>query len=126
MEFVRNKTLEKLKYDLVRDGLIKYEDLELAEQVASAQHVNIGQVLISSNIISEEKLLKFLESKLHIPYVNLDDYSLDKKCLSYINFNDALKYKVIPLFEIEGILTVAMSDPLDLFGKFRFIDIFAG
>ena len=91
MEFVRNKTLEKLKYDLVRDKLINYEDLEMAEQVALAQKVNIGQVLISSGLITEEKLLKFLESKLHIPYVNLDDYSLDKRCLSYINFNNAQK-----------------------------------
>ena len=74
MEFVRNKTLEKLKYDLVRDNIIKYEDLETAEQVAAAQNVNIGQVLISSGIITEDALLKFLENKLHIPYVNLDDY----------------------------------------------------
>ena len=44
MEFARNKTLEKLKYDLVRDNIIKYEDLETAEQVANAQRVNIGQV----------------------------------------------------------------------------------
>ena len=122
MEFARNKTLEKLKYDLVRDNIIKYEDLETPEQVANAQRVNIGQVLISSGIISEEKLLKFLESKLHIPYVNLDDYSLDKKCLNYINFNNAQKYKVIPLFEIEGILTVAMSDPLDLFAIDKIIE----
>lgn len=122
MEFVRNKTLEKLKYDLVRDNIIKYEDLETAEQVAAAQNVNIGQVLISSGIISEENLLKFLESKLHIPYVNLDDYSLDKKCLGYINFNNAQKYKVIPLFEIEGILTVAMSDPLDLFAIDKIVE----
>ncbi len=121
-EFERNKTLEKLKYDLVRDGFLKYEDLETAEQVAQAQNVNIGQVLINSNIISEEKLLKFLENKLHIPYVNLEDYSLDKKCLSYINFNNALKYKVIPLFEIEGILTVAMSDPLDLFAIDKIVE----
>lgn len=122
MEFVRNKTLEKLKYDLVRDNIIKYEDLETAEQVAAAQNVNLGQVLISSGIISEDRLLKFLESKLHIPYVNLDDYSLDKKCLSYINFNNAQKYKVIPLFEIEGILTVAMSDPLDLFAIDKIVE----
>ena len=122
MEFVRNKTLEKLKYDLVRDNLIKYEDLETAEQVAEAQHVNIGQVLISSGLISEETLLKFLESKLHIPYVNLEDYSLDKKCLSYINLNNSQKYKVIPLFEIEGILTVAMSDPLDLFAIDKIVE----
>ena len=122
MEFVRNKTLEKLKYDLVRDNIIKYEDLETAEQVAAAQHVNLGQILISSGLISEDVLLNFLESKLHIPYVNLDDYSLDKKCLSYINFNNAQKYKVIPLFEIEGILTVAMSDPLDLFAIDKIIE----
>lgn len=122
MEFVRNKTLEKLKYDLVRDNLIKYEDLELAEQIAVAQNVNVGQVLISSGLINEEVLLKFLETKLHIPYVNLDDYSLDKKCLNYINFNNAQKYKVIPLFEIEGILTVAMSDPLDLFAIDKIVE----
>lgn len=122
MEFVRNKTLEKLKYDLVRDNLIKYEDMETAEQVSEAQRVNIGQVLISSGLISEETLLKFLESKLHIPYVNLEDYSLDKKCLSYINLNNAQKYKVIPLFEIEGILTVAMSDPLDLFAIDKIVE----
>ena len=122
MEFIRNKTLEKLKYDLVRDNIIKYEDLETAEQVASAQHVNLGQILISSGLITEDILLKFLESKLHIPYVNLDDYSLDKKCLSYINFNNAQKYKVIPLFEIEGILTVAMSDPLDLFAIDKIVE----
>ncbi len=122
MEFIRNKTLEKLKYDLVRDNLIKYEDLEMAEQVAVVQNVNLGQVLITSGLIDEETLLKFLETKLHIPYVNLDDYSLDKKCLSYINFNNAQKYKVIPLFEIEGILTVAMSDPLDLFAIDKIVE----
>lgn len=122
MEFVRNKTLEKLKYDLVRDNIINYDDLETAEQVANAQHVNIGQVLISSGLITEDALLKFLENKLHIPYVNLDDYSLDKKCLNYINFNNAQKYKVIPLFEIEGILTVAMSDPLDLFAIDKIVE----
>lgn len=122
MEFTRNKTLEKLKYDLVRDNLIKYEDIETAEQVAKAQNINIGQVLINSGLIKEDVLLKFLESKLHIPYVNLDDYALDKKCLSYINFNNAKKYKVIPLFEIEGILTVAMSDPLDLFAIDKIVE----
>ena len=45
--------------------------------------------------LDENKLLKFIESKLHIPYVNLDDYDLDIKCLDYISFNDVLKYKVI-------------------------------
>lgn len=122
MEFVTNKTLEKLKYDLVRDGLISYEDVEKADEIAGAQNINVGQVLINSNLIDEETLLKFLEAKLHIPYVDLDDYQLDINCLKYISFNDAQKYKIIPLFEIEKVLTVAMADPLDLFAIDKIIE----
>ncbi len=122
MELVTNKTLEKLKYDLVRDGLVSYEDIEKAAELAASQNVNIGQILIKSNLITEEVLLKFLESKLHIPYVDLKDYTPDTKCLSYINFNDARKYKIIPLFKIENVLTVAMADPLDLFAIDKIVE----
>ncbi len=122
MEFVTNKTLEKLKYDLVRDGLVSYEDIEKAHELAVSQNVNIGQILIKSDLITEDALLKFLESKLHIPYVDLKDYTLDTRCLSYINFNDARKYKIIPLFKIENVLTVAMADPLDLFAIDKIVE----
>lgn len=122
MELVTNKTLEKLKYDLVRDGLVSYEDIEKAHELATSQNVNIGQVLIKSGLITEEVLLKFLENKLHIPYVDLKDYTLDTKCLSLINFNDAQKYKIIPLFKIENVLTVAMADPLDLFAIDKIVE----
>ncbi|MCR5266381.1 MAG: Flp pilus assembly complex ATPase component TadA [Cyanobacteria bacterium RUI128] len=115
METITNKTLEKLKYELVRDGLIEYDVLDKAQKLAMAEGINIGQALITSNILDEATLLKFLEKKLHIPYVNLEDYSLDPKCLDYISFADARKYNVIPLFKIEDVLTVAMADPLDLF-----------
>ena len=122
MEFVTNKTLEKLKYDLVRDGLVSYEDIEKAHELAVSQNVNIGYILIKSGLITEDVLLKFLESKLHIPYVDLKDYALDTRCLSYISFNDAQKYKIIPLFKIENVLTVAMADPLDLFAIDKIVE----
>ncbi|MBQ9244707.1 Flp pilus assembly complex ATPase component TadA [bacterium] len=122
MEAVTNKTLEKLKYDLVRDGLVSYEDLEKANELALSQNVNIGYILIKSNLITEDALLKFLENKLHIPYVDLKDYALDIKCLSYISLNDAQKYKIIPLFKIENVLTVAMADPLDLFAIDKIVE----
>lgn len=119
---VTNKTLEKLKYDLVRTGLVAYETIEQAEEIAKAQNINIGQALINSGTLTEEAILKFLEAKLHIPYVNLDDYTLDTKCLKYISFSDAKKYKIIPLFKIEDTLTVAMADPLDLFAIDKVIE----
>lgn len=121
-QLVTNKTLEKLKYDLVRDALVEYEIVEKAQEIAFSQNINIGQALINSGSLSEEALLKFLEAKLHIPYVNLEDYTLDKNCLKYISYSDAKKYKIIPLFKIEDVLTVAMADPLDLFAIDKVIE----
>ena len=122
METINNKTLEKLKYELVRDGIVEYETLEKAEELANVQNINIGQALINSGILSEETLLKFLDSKLHIPYVNLEDYSPDPKCFNFISFADARRYRIIPLFKIEDVLTVAMADPLDLFAIDKIIE----
>ena len=122
MDAVTNKTLEKLKYDLVRAGLVPYETLEQAQEIANAQNINIGQALINSGMLTEEVLIKFLENKLHTPFVNLDDYSIDTKCLKYINYTDAKRFKILPLFKIEDTLTVAMADPLDLFAIDKIVE----
>ena len=122
METVTNKTLEKLKYDLVRAGLIQYETLEQAQEIANAQNINIGQALINSGMLTEDVLIKFLETKLHTPFVNLEDYSLDPKCLKYVSYSDAKRFKILPLFKIEDTLTVAMADPLDLFAIDRIVE----
>lgn len=122
MDTVTNKTLEKLKYDLVRANIVPYETLEQAQELANAQNINIGQALINSGILTEEILIKFLENKLHTPYVNLEDYSLDPKCLKYVNYSDAKRFKILPLFKIEDSLTVAMADPLDLFAIDKIIE----
>ncbi len=122
MDLVTNKTIDKLKYDLVRNNIITFEDIERAQEIANAQNTNLGQVLINSSLITEAELLKFLEEKLHIPYVNLDDYEIDKKCLQFISYKEAITYKMLPLFQIEDTLTVIMADPLDLFAIDKIIE----
>ncbi len=122
MDLVTNKTIDKLKYDLVRNNIITFEDIEKAQGLAAAQNINLGQVLINTSMISEHDLLKFLEDKLHIPSVDLEDYEIDKKCLNFITYNEAIAYKILPLFEIEDILTIAMADPLDLFAIDKIIE----
>ena len=122
MDKFTNKTIEKLKYDLVREGLISYEQLENAQEIAHVQSINVAQALIKMKLITEQSLLSFIEAKLHIPFVELENYSLDTRCLKYVSFNDAIKYRVIPLFKIEKSLTVAMSDPLDLFAIDKIVE----
>ena len=112
---ITNKTIEKIKYDLVREGLLDYNQLIEAIEQTRKENKNLAQILIENNILKEETLLHFLEQKLHIPYVNLDDYTPDLNIMGIIDKNDAFMYKIVPLFVIEGTLTLAMSDPLDLF-----------
>ncbi len=118
-----NTTIDKLKYDLVRDGLVTYDEIEHANELAIAQNTNIGQILINSQIISEEALMRFLEEKLHTPFVDLENYAIDKKCLDFISYKDALKFKILPLFIIEDTLTIAMADPLNLFSIDKIMQI---
>lgn len=118
-----NKTLDRLKYDLVRDGLVTYDDIEHATELALAQNTNIGQILINTQMISEEVLMKFLEEKLHTPSVDLENYSIDKRCLDFITYQDALLFKILPLFIIEDTLTIAMADPMDLFSIDKIMQI---
>ncbi|MEW5822359.1 MAG: ATPase, T2SS/T4P/T4SS family [Cyanobacteriota bacterium] len=112
---ITNKAIDKLKYDLVREGLLDYNQLVDAIDLSRNEQTNLGQILIQNNIINEEKLLNFLEKKLHIPYVNLDEYTIDSSSIGLISSEEATKYRIIPLFKIEDTLTIAMSDPLDLF-----------
>ena len=118
-----NKTIDKLKYDLVRDGLVTYDDIEHATELAIAQNTNIGQILINTQMIEESILMRFLEEKLHTPCVDLENYSIDKKCLNYITYQDAIRFKILPLFIIEDTLTVAMADPMDLFSIDKIMQI---
>ena len=118
-----NKTLDKLKYDLVRDNLVTYDDIEHAQELAIAQNTNIGQILINTGMIDENVLMKFLEEKLHTPCVDLENYTIDKKCLNFITYQDAIRFKILPLFVIEDTLTIAMADPMDLFSIDKIMQI---
>ena len=59
MNIITNKTLETLKYDLVREGLVQYEVVEQAEEIANAQNINIGQALINSGFYQKNAWLSF-------------------------------------------------------------------
>lgn len=122
-QLLTNKTVERLKYDMVKEGILSFEDLQMAENFCGNKKT-LAYSLIELGVISEKDFLAFIEKKLHIPGLDLDNYVIDKKCLDFINKSDALEYKILPLFKIEDVLTVAMSDPLDLFAVSKLLGDF--
>ncbi|MDY7034478.1 MAG: GspE/PulE family protein [Thermodesulfobacteriota bacterium] len=113
-EIVSIKVVERLKESLVDEGLITKDMLRTAEEAAHREGEILGRTLVRLGFITEEKILTFIGEKMQIPYVNLGNFIVDPKVLERIPLKKAHRYNVIPLFEIEGILTVAMSDPMDI------------
>lgn len=103
---------QNLKKALVKEGVITIDQLRNAEQTADREDETLTKILTKLKFVTEEQLAAFIGDKIHIPYVNLSNYTIDRNVLELIPEKIARRHKFIPLFKIENELTVAMSDPL--------------
>jgi len=113
-DIINSRTLDRLKQAMVTDGLITKEKLRIAEMTAKDKGEPLSTILVKLGFITKERLVSFIGEKIHIPYVNIKNYAIDRRVLDYIPEKIARRYNVIPIFMIEDVLTVAISDPLDL------------
>jgi type IV pilus assembly protein PilB len=108
------RSLDSLEKGLVNDGLISKEDLKSATLRAKRDGVPLGTVLTESGLITEDEFSKFNGEKSQVPSVELKNYTIDRAVLDLIPEKIARRYSIMPLFKIEGVLTMAMSDPMDI------------
>jgi len=107
--------LDKLGSELVESGLITQSQLNEAQKYIEESGGHLGEALLELGYISMDKLNEFIAERLNIPYVDLSQYDIDLATANLIDEETARKYKIIPLFEIEDVVTVAMADPLNVF-----------
>lgn len=112
---VKGTNLKKIVNGLLEKQVLTEETL--AEVVNKAQKTkkNVGEILIEDGYISKEALAKFIEKLFELPRVDLTSYVPDPEALKLVPKTVVHKYLILPLFEIEGALTVAISDPLTIF-----------
>ena len=81
------------------------------------QDKNIGLVksLIKQGLISEQDLLVLLMRELHLPSIDLTKYRFDERLKNTIGEKIARQYQVMPLSLLGNTLTIAISDPLNVF-----------
>jgi type IV pilus assembly protein PilB len=99
---------------LVSSGSVTAEQLASA-RTATASEGSAGRNLMERGLVSAEQLEAVLEDDLGIPRVDLASYAPDDEALALVPGPVARLRGVLPLFEIEGILTVAISNPGDVF-----------
>jgi type IV pilus assembly protein PilB len=99
---------------LIDQGLINEEQLRMGLEEQKKTKLQLGKCLVALGYISENKLVDVLSAQLDIQHVVLENFNFNRNLINLIPEEMAKRYRVIPLFEKEGTLTVAMADPTNL------------
>jgi len=105
---------KRLKTFLLDAKLLKARQFDKALEKAKKTNRKIEDVLVSEDLINQEKLLKLEAYILGIPFVNLEEETLDSEVLKIIPEPIARRYNIIAFRKEEKELEVAMLDPEDL------------
>lgn len=99
---------------LLEKNLVTKEQLETALKEHQKTGEFLGQVLIKMGFIDEVTLAEILSEQMGLPYVNLKEIKVDDSVIRRVPAKFAWHYKVMPV-KLEGnVLTVAVSNPFDM------------
>ena len=104
----------RLETALLEAGAIDADQLEKAAGEHRASGRRISRILVENGALTEDQLLAVLDKYFGIPAVNPDSCRPAPELAALIPAETALRLRVIPLEAIEGRITLAMADPLDL------------
>lgn len=100
---------------LVSAGLLTSEQVSTLKEDASGKGVSAGVVLAERGFVKPVDLASALEEEMGVPQVDLASYAPEDDALALVPAEIARQYRLLPLFEIEGMLTVVIGDAFDVF-----------
>ncbi len=106
---------ERLKEILIRNDIIKQEDLDRALEEQKKQGGDLSKILVKMGLINEDNLTLLLSQGLGMPPIDINRLKIDPAVVKIIPQEIALNYQIIPISKIGGSLTLAMADPLNIF-----------
>ena len=99
---------------LVESGIINRGQLEKALKVQSEKGGLIGKILVSLGYVKEVEIAQALTVQYGLPYLPLDNYEINPDIVKLIPENVAAQYNVIAVDKIGDLVTIAMSNPLNV------------
>ncbi len=110
MKNSKNKRLGDL---LVDAGFITTPQLHEALEIQKETGKKIGEVLVAQDLVNEKQITEALEKQLGVPFVDLEKIYIPPELPRIINEKLARRHQLIPIKRDDGMLTVAMVDPLN-------------
>ncbi|MBM3245389.1 MAG: hypothetical protein FJZ15_06325, partial [Candidatus Omnitrophica bacterium] len=110
---VGRQFMQKLGEILIKKGLINPAQLDTALRESEKRGEVVGKTLLRLKLINQEQLLEALAEQLCLTfYPSLKDIPVPKEVVKAVPAKFALHYKFMPLKIKDGVLTIAISDPL--------------
>src|SRR5499425_1255133 len=100
---------------LVKESLITQDQLQKALEFQRANGGKLGSCLTKLGYITDDDITGVLSRQYGVPSINLKYYEIDPTVIRLIPQDTALRYQVIPLSRVGSVLTIAMTDPTNVF-----------
>ncbi|HJU82902.1 MAG TPA: type IV-A pilus assembly ATPase PilB [Holophagaceae bacterium] len=108
--------VSKLGEMLVKAGLISEGQLDEAIKIQRREGGKLGSIVVRHGFCSDQDIVSFLGMQYGVPAADLDQWpSIESGVIALIPAELAQRHKVLPLQRTGNVLTLAMSDPTDIF-----------
>ena len=112
---MRDPDNRRLGEIVVEQGLISAKQLQEALEEQKITGEKIGEILVRRGLVTKDAFERCLSIQSGIASFDLSTHIIDPEVLKLIPEDFSRKYRVIPVFIIENVLTVAMADPTNIF-----------
>ncbi len=99
---------------LIEQGVLAEEQLQEGLRVQAENGGALGDTLVDLGFISRDELIKALAKQYGLKSVEIGDVDFPPELISQISPSIACVYRVVPASIDNGVLTVAMADPLNI------------
>jgi len=100
---------------LISKNLLTQEQLEHCLKLQKTTKKPLGRIFVEEEYITDEELQLTLGEQLGIPHIWLRKGLVDPKIVHVLPKDKASLFKVIPMFRVNNVLTLAASDPNAIF-----------
>src|ERR1700736_5671580 len=100
---------------LVKDSLISADQLKQALDYQKKNGGRLGTCLVKMGIVSDEDITAVLSRQYGVPPINLKFYEVDPSVINPVPQETAIRYQIVPLSRVGSTLTIAMTDPTNVF-----------
>ena len=100
---------------LIKESLITQDQLDKALDFQRSNGGKLGSCLTKMGFITDDDITGVLSRQYGVPSINLKFYEIDPNVIKLIPQDTALRYQVIPLSRVGSVLTIAMTDPTNVF-----------